>query len=194
MSQCRLHIIIGSTRPGRRGPAVARWIHTLAVSRAGFDVRLVDLADVGLPLLDEPHPPRSGRYEHEHTRRWSEIVSAADAYLFVVPEYNHSYNAATKNALDYLAREWAGKPVAFVGYGGVAAGARAVQALIPVVTALEMVPLAQAVHVPFVRRSFTDGRFHAASGLEEDAHRVLDDLLRLATTGPAARTTTSAAG
>jgi NAD(P)H-dependent FMN reductase len=143
MSQCRLHIIIGSTRPGRRGPAVARWIHTLAVSHAGFDVRLVDLADVGLPLLDEPHPPRSGRY---------------------------------------------------VGYGGVAAGARAVQALIPVVTALEMVPLAQAVHVPFVRRSFTDGRFHAASGLEGDAHRVLDDLLRLATTGPAARTTTSAAG
>jgi len=81
-------------------------MHDLAVQHAGFDVTLVDLAEVGLPLLDEPRPPQRGQYEHEHTRRWSEIVRAADAYVLVVPEYNHSYNAATKNALDYLAKEW----------------------------------------------------------------------------------------
>jgi NAD(P)H-dependent FMN reductase len=190
MSQPRLQIIIGSTRPGRRGPAIATWFHALALAHPGFDAELVDLAQVGLPLLDEPRPPQRGRYEHQHTRRWSRIVSAADAYVFVVPEYNHSYNAATKNALDYLAREWAGKPVAFVGYGGVAAGARAVQALLPVVTALGMVPLAGSVHIPFVRLAFTrDEQFQAAPGLDENATGVLDELLRLTTALTAGRTT-----
>ncbi|MFD4558444.1 NADPH-dependent FMN reductase [Streptomyces sp. NPDC058469] len=190
MSQPRLHIVVGSTRPGRRGPAIAGWFHELALEHAGFDAGLVDLADVGLPLLDEPRPPQRGSYEHAHTRRWSETVSAADAFVFVVPEYNHSYNAATKNALDYLAREWRGKPVAFVGYGGVAAGARAVQALLPVVIALGMVPAAAAVQIPFVRLSFTaDGRFEPAPGLDENATGVLDDLLRLTAVRPASRPT-----
>ncbi|MFG3024104.1 NADPH-dependent FMN reductase [Streptomyces sp. NPDC048254] len=179
MHRPRLQIIIGSTRPGRRGPAVADWFHALAQKHPGFETELVDLAEVGLPLLDEPRPPQRGRYEHDHTRRWSEIVSAADAYVFVVPEYNHSFNAATKNALDYLVGEWAGKPVGFVGYGGVAAGARAVQALLPVVTALGMVPVAGSVHIPFVRLSFTaDGGFEPAPGLDESATGVLDELLR----------------
>jgi NAD(P)H-dependent FMN reductase len=191
VSQPRLHIIVGSTRPGRRGPVIADWFHALALRHAGFDTELVDLAKVGLPLLDEPRPPQRGQYEHDHTRRWSETVSAADAFVFVVPEYNHSYNAATKNALDYLAKEWQGKPVAFVGYGGVAAGARAVQALLPVVIALGMVPVAGAVHIPFVRLSFTaDGTFEPAPGLVENATGVLDDLLRVTTARSASRPTT----
>ncbi|MER5791436.1 NAD(P)H-dependent oxidoreductase [Streptomyces sp. NPDC001980] len=187
MPRPRLQTVIGSTRPGRRGAAVATWFHALALDHPGFDAGLVDLAEVALPLLDEPHPPQRGRYEHEHTRRWSELVSAADAYVFVVPEYNHSYNAATKNALDYLAREWRGKPVAFVGYGGVAAGSRAVQALLPVVTSLGMLPVAGSVHIPFVRLSFTaDGRFEPAPGLDDSANGVLDDLLRLTAARPTA--------
>ncbi|MFJ6567622.1 NADPH-dependent FMN reductase [Streptomyces sp. NPDC091292] len=181
---------MGSTRPGRRGPAVADWFHSVALRHAGFATELVDLAEVGLPLLDEPRPPQRGDYAHDHTRRWSETVRAADAYAFVVPEYNHSYNAATKNALDYLAREWHGKPVAFVGYGGVAAGARAVQALLPVVAALGMVPLNGSVHIPFVRQAITDvGRFEPAPGLEENATGVLDALLRLTVALATARPT-----
>ncbi|MFE4669001.1 NADPH-dependent FMN reductase [Streptomyces sp. NPDC056716] len=188
MPRPRLQIIIGSTRPGRRGPAIAAWLHALALQHPGFDTELVDLAEVALPLLDEPSPPQRGRYVNDHTKRWSATVSAADAYVFVVPEYNHSYNAATKNALDYLAKEWAGKPVAFVGYGGVAAGTRAVQALIPVVTALGMVPLAGSVLIPSVRLCFTrDGGFEAPSGLDENATGVLDELLRLTTVLSAAR-------
>ncbi|MFF4750189.1 NADPH-dependent FMN reductase [Streptomyces sp. NPDC002514] len=190
MTRPQLQIIVGSTRPGRRGLPIATWFHDLAVRHAGFDARLVDLAEVGLPLLDEPRPPQRGRYEHDHTRRWSETVRTGDAYVFVVPEYNHSYNAATKNALDYLAREWAGKPVAFVGYGGVAAGARAVQALLPVVASLGMVPLSGSVHIPFVRTSITpEGRFESAPGLDENATGVIDELLRLTTSLGAARTT-----
>jgi NAD(P)H-dependent FMN reductase len=193
MSQPQLQIIVGSTRPGRRGHAVATWIHDLAVQHAGFEVRLVDLAEVALPLLDEPRPPQRGQYDHEHTRRWSAIVSAADAYLFVVPEYNHSYNAATKNALDYLAREWSGKPVAFAGYGGVSAGARAVQALLPVVCALGMMPLPRSVNIPSIRQAVNrEGVFEAAPGLDENATGAIDELLALTTALSAGRLAASA--
>ncbi|MET8829717.1 NAD(P)H-dependent oxidoreductase [Streptomyces sp. NPDC004610] len=188
MSRPHLQIIIGSTRPGRRGAAIADWFHTLALTHPRFDTELVDLAEVALPLLDEPAPPQRGRYQHEHTRRWSATIDAADAFVLVVPEYNHSYNAATKNALDYLAREWSGKPVAFVGYGGVAAGSRAVQALLPVVISLGMVPLASHIQIPSIRTAITrDGAFQAAPGLDESATAVLDELQRLTTLLSAAR-------
>ncbi|MFE9764818.1 NADPH-dependent FMN reductase [Streptomyces sp. NPDC005808] len=180
MSAPHLQVIVGSTRPGRRGHAVGTWFHNLAVRHEGFDVEFVDLAEVGLPLLDEPRPPQRGQYDHDHTRRWSETVRAADAYVFVVPEYNHSYNAATKNALDFLAKEWAGKPAAFVAYGGVSAGARAVTALIPVVSALKMVPLSHSVHIPSIRTAVTPGgTFESSAGLDADASGMLDELLRL---------------
>lgn len=182
MSAPHLQIIVGSTRPGRRGHAVGTWFHDVAVKHDGFGVEFVDLAEVGLPLLDEPRPPQRGRYDHDHTRRWSDIVRAADAYVFVVPEYNHSYNAATKNALDFLAKEWAGKPAAFVAYGGVSAGARAVTALVPVVSALKMVPLSHSVHIPSIRQAVTaEGTFESSPGLDADAAAMLDELLPLAT-------------
>jgi NAD(P)H-dependent FMN reductase len=188
MTKPVLQIIVGSTRPGRRGSAVGAWIHGLAVGHGGFEVELIELAEAGLPLLDEPHPPRRGEYAHEHTRRWSETVRSGDAYVFVVPEHNHSFNAATKNALDYLAREWDGKPVAFVGYGGVAAGARAVQALLPVVSALGMMPLGRSVHIPFIQRAVTrDGVLEPAARLDEDATGLLGELLQLTTALSAAR-------
>ncbi|WP_371549908.1 NAD(P)H-dependent oxidoreductase [Streptomyces sp. NBC_00554] len=175
-----LQIIVGSTRPGRRGHAVGTWFHDLAVRHEAFGIEFVDLAEVGLPLLDEPRPPQRGQYDHDHTRRWSETVRAADAYVFVVPEYNHSYNAATKNALDFLAKEWAGKPVAFVAYGGVSGGARAVTALIPVVSALKMVPLSHSVHIPSIRTAMTSGgTFESSPGLDADASAMLDELRRL---------------
>jgi NAD(P)H-dependent FMN reductase len=127
------HLQIGSTRPGRLGAVVGRWFHDLAVRHDRFDVELIDLLEVDLPLLDEPQPSGCGPYTRAHTQRWSRTISAGQAYVFVVPEYNHSYNAATKNALDFLNEEWRHKPIAFLGYGGTAAGARAVQALTAVV-------------------------------------------------------------
>jgi NAD(P)H-dependent FMN reductase len=183
MPKSHLQIIIGSTRPGRRGAAVGSWFHDLAVRHDKFGVELVDLAEVGLPLLDEPRPAGRGPYAHDHTRRWSRIVSAGHAYVLVVPEYNHSYNAATKNALDFLAQEWRDKPVAFVGYGGTAAGARAVQALIPVVVALGMTPITRAVHIPRINRAMADGgSFKSDDRLDASALAMLDDLFRRAAT------------
>jgi NAD(P)H-dependent FMN reductase len=177
-----LQIIVGSTRPGRVGTAVAQWFHDLAVKRDSFAVQLVELADIGLPLYDEPNPPRQARYVHEHTRRWSQIVSAGDAYVFVVPEYNHGYNAAAKNALDFLHNEWRGKPVGFVSYGAASAGARAVQGLLPVASALGMIPCGNTVTIPQIARLVRPGEpFTGNERADEGAGLLLDSLARLTT-------------
>jgi NAD(P)H-dependent FMN reductase len=172
-----LQIIIGSTRPGRVGPSIADWIYERAIAHGGFNVELVDLAEVNLPMFDEPNHPRSGEYEHQHTRDWSSIVSRADAFIFVIPEYNHGFNSAVKNAIDYLHNEWRGKPVGFVSYGGVAAGTRAVQMLKQVVTPLKMVPIPESVNIPFVRQ-FIDqqGRLTPNVAMEQGATAMLDEL------------------
>lgn len=182
MTKPVLQIIVGSTRPGRVGTAVAQWFQGLAVKHDEFAVQIVELADLGLPLYDEPNPPRLGRYVHEHTKRWSQVASAADAYVFVVPEYNHGYNAATKNALDFLHREWQGKPVGFVSYGAAAAGARAVHGLLPVVTALGMIPAGNAVTIPQIARLVKPGEpFTGNERADEGAGLLLDALSRLTT-------------
>ena len=111
-----LRILIASTRPGRLGPTVAQWVLE-QVPASGFEVEVLDLADFALPFLDEPREPSEGGYVHAHTRRWSAAVRDAEALLVVMPEYNRGYNAALKNAIDFLYAEWEGLPVACVGYG-----------------------------------------------------------------------------
>lgn len=174
-----LQIIIASTRPGRVGLPVAEWFTRHAREHGGFELDVVDLAELALPLMDEPNHPRLRRYEHEHTKAWSARVDAADAFAFVHPEYNHSFTAPLKNALDYLVAEWAHKPVGFVSYGGIAAGTRALQALKPVVAALKLAPLVEAVNIPFVNQFVDDGRFVPNDVLEQAATAMLDELVRV---------------
>ncbi len=177
-----LQIIIASTRPGRVGPSVAYWIHERAVSRGGFKVELVDLAEANLPLFDEPKHPRSRDYVHAHTKAWSATIERADAFIFVLPEYNHGYNAALKNALDYLSSEWQYKPAGLVSYGGVAAGTRAVQMLKPVLAALKMVPLVEAVSIPFVQGLIdAEGNLRPNDVMEVSAAGMLAELARWTT-------------
>ena len=174
-----LQIVIGSTRPGRVGLPVSQWFHGHAVTHGGFDLEVVDLARVNLPLLDEPKHPRFHEYVHEHTKAWSRTVTRADAFVFVVPEYNYGFNAATKNAIDYLNQEWQYKPIGFVSYGGVAAGTRAVQMLKQVVTTLKMVPVFESVNIPFVAQFLNeDGRLQSNPVLDEAAQAMLDELQR----------------
>ena len=150
-----LQIIIASTRPGRVGPSVASWINERAIAHGGFDVELIDLAEVNLPMFD------------------------ADAFIFVVPEYNYGFNAAIKNAIDYLNAEWQHKPVGFVSYGGVAAGTRAVQMLKQVVTTLKMVPMFDAVNIPFVQQFLdADRKLQPNDIMEAAATAMLDELVR----------------
>jgi NAD(P)H-dependent FMN reductase len=182
VSQPVLQVIVGSTRPGRKGLAVARWVRQLAQEHGGFDVELVDLAEIALPVFDEPNHPRLQQYTHQHTREWSAVVGRADAFVFVTPEYNHSFPAALKNALDYLNVEWADKAAALVSYGGVSAGLRAATALKPVLTALRMVPVVEAATIPFFQQFLTaDGEFVPNEQLAGGGKAMLDELLRLTT-------------
>ena len=176
MDRPLLQIVIASTRPGRIGLPIAEWVAERARSHEGFEVELVDLAEVDLPLFDEPHHPRLGRYEHDYTKAWSATVSRADAFVFVMPEYNHGFNAAIKNALDFLYTEWNHKPAGLVSYGGVAGGTRAVALLKPVLSALQMVPVVQAVPIPFAMRQVVDGRFEATEPLEQGADAMFGAL------------------
>src|SRR5215203_3765306 len=124
----KIGIILGSTRPGRNGEAVARWVYEIAQRRKDAEYQLIDIQQFNLPLLDEPVPPSMGRYSKDHTKRWAAAMGALDAYVFVTPEYNHSTSAALKNAIDFLYAEWNNKAAGFVSYGS-AGGARAVEAL-----------------------------------------------------------------
>jgi NAD(P)H-dependent FMN reductase len=174
-----LTVIVGSTRPGRAGQPIAEWFAERARTHAGFDVEVADLAQIGLPLLDEPNHPRLGQYTQQHTKDWSATIDRADAVVFVTPEYNYGYPASIKNAIDFLHREWRDKPVGFVSYGGVAAGTRAVQQLKQVVTTLRMVPVFDSVNIPFHTQLIADGKFHANDVLDQAADTMLDELARL---------------
>ena len=177
----KLIVVVASTRPGRVGSSVGQWFAQAARAHGGFEVELVDLAEVGLPLLDEPNHPRLGQYVHQHTKDWSAAVSSADAFVFVTPEYNHGMPATLKNALDYLHAEWQYKPAGFVSYGGVSAGLRSVQMAKPVLAALKMTPVTEAVAIPFVGRLLDDeGVAHADEIMESSAKAMLDELVRYA--------------
>jgi NAD(P)H-dependent FMN reductase len=124
----RIGIIVGSTRPGRKAEAVAKWVYGIAQKRSDAKFEIVDIKDFDLPLLDEPVPPSLGQYSKAHTKVWSAKIASFDGYVFVTPEYNHAPSGALKNAIDYLYAEWNNKAAGFVSYGS-AGGARAVEQL-----------------------------------------------------------------
>lgn len=140
----KIGIILGSTRPGRNGDAVANWVYQLSKKRTDAEFELIDIADYNLPLLDEPMPPGYNQYTKEHTKVWSEKIKEFDGFIIVSPEYNHSIPAALKNALDYLFFEWNHKAVGFVSYGS-AMGVRAVEHLRAVAGELMMADVRQQV-------------------------------------------------
>lgn len=175
-----LGIVVGSTRPGRMGAQVARWVQGRAEVRPGLHVELLDLAEMELPFLDEEQHPSSRAYQHQHTRDWSRRVEALDAVVLVTPEYNSSFPAPLKNALDFLYLEWRRMPVGLVGYGMTSAGTRAVAALMPVLTALAMVP-AGAVQLPLRQRVDPAGRLRPVAADDAALDGLLGDLVELTT-------------
>ncbi|MDO8187887.1 NAD(P)H-dependent oxidoreductase [Conexibacter sp. JD483] len=173
----RLMIVVASTRPGRVGLPVAEWFNDHAERHGGWEIDLADLAEIGLPFMDEPNHPRLRKYEHAHTIAWSERVAAADAFVFVMPEYNHTFTAPLKNALDYLHVEWQHKPVALVSYGGISAGLRAATAIKQALVALRMTVIPDAVTIPFVSRLIDDeGRLQANELMDQSANAILGEL------------------
>lgn len=175
-----LQIVTASTRMGRSGPHVAAWFEKIARRHGGFDLEMVDLADVDLPLFDEPRHPSLGQYEHDSTRAWSEIVARADAYVFVTPEYDHLPPASLINAIQHLVREWAYKPAGFVSYGGVSGGSRGVEITKLLLTTLKVMPIPEAVHIPFFKQYLENGSFDPGDVQEKAAAKVLDELRKWA--------------
>ena len=160
-----LNVIIASTRPGRIGPSVARWVEQVAAESGLFEVRLV-----------VAHPSQR-RYEHEHTRRWSQSVGSADAFLFVTPEYDYFAPASLVNAIQVLFHEWAYKPAAVVSYGGVSGGLRGTQALRSLLGNLNAVAINQPVPVPFVRQYIgEDGVFRPEPIVRQGTDLLLAEL------------------
>jgi len=140
----RIGIILGSTRPGRNGEQVAKWVYDIASRRGDAQFELVDLRDYPLPHLDEPLPPTMGQYQNEHTKAWADKIASFDGFIMVTPEYNHSTSGVLKNAIDYLYAEWNNKAVGFVSYGGVG-GARAAEHLRLIAGELQMADVRQQV-------------------------------------------------
>lgn len=174
----KLSVIIASVREGRGGSAVAQWFLDVARAHAKFDVDLVDLKDVDLPLLDEPHHPRLQKYQRDYTKRWSEIVRRSDAFVFVTPEYNFGTPPALVNALDYVYAEWNYKAAGFVSYGGLSGGTRGVVMTKTLLTTLKMVPIVEAVNLPFFAQQVKDGVFAGTEANEKSAIAMLDELAR----------------
>jgi NAD(P)H-dependent FMN reductase len=182
-SKPTLQVIVASTRPGRSGRVVAEWVLAQAQAHGAFTVELVDLAEVDLPLFDEPQHPRLRRYEHGHTKRWSATVDRADAFVVVTPEYDFATPAALVNALQYLVHEWAYKPLGFVSYGGTSGGLRGVQMTKQIVTSLRMMPIPEGVAIPFFSK-YIDAATRVFDPGETQQHavsRMLDELLKWTT-------------
>ena len=177
-----LKIITSTTREGRKGPAVANWITQVSKDSGKFNVELLDLAVINLPLMDEPNHPRLQQYQHDHTKSWSAKIKEGDLFIIVLAEYNFGFPAPIKNALDYLLHEWKNKPVGIVSYGGISAGLRSTQMLKQVLTALSMMPLSTQVALPlFTKHIGEDGIFNPDEMVSKSADVLLEELGRWST-------------
>jgi NAD(P)H-dependent FMN reductase len=173
----KIAIILGSTRPGRNGEAVSRWVYEIAEKRGDADFEIVDIKDFNLPVYDEPNSPLRGSYTKEHTKTWSAKVDSFDAYVFVTAEYNHGIPGALKNAIDFLYREWNNKVAGFVSYGGGALGTRAVEQLRLVMAELKVATVRSQVQLSLFTDFENFTKFIPAPLQEKAVNTMLDEVI-----------------
>lgn len=186
-----IKIILGSTRPNRFGIQPANYLLEMAKDYAGkATIELVDLQEINLPLSDYPTPPAMiEEPASAHGKAWAKIVGDADGFVFVTSEYNHSFPASLKNAIDYLAKQWSQKPAAFVSYGAAAGGARAVDQLRAVVGHLNMYDITEHMILPnYFANLDENGQFKFDDKHEAQAKDMLDKLIFWAEVMKEART------
>jgi NAD(P)H-dependent FMN reductase len=175
----QIALILGSTRQGRLGQKVAAWANRVLTSVSDTQITFVDLLELNLPLFDSATPPSAlnHQYSYPAVQEWSKIVSNADAFLFITPEYNHGYPAVLKNALDWLYPEWNYKPATCVSYSiSPIGGARAVEQLRQVFIELQLIPLRQALHLASITQLLdNEGNFNSP----ESEPRLLDLVAKL---------------
>lgn len=168
-----LKIISSTVRPGRKGPIVAKWIAEQAKNHGSFNVEVLDLGEVKLPMMNEPKHPSLKQYEHEHTKKWSAKIAEADAFVFVTAEYDFNYPAPLRNALEYLVQEWAYKAAGIVSYGGVSAGTRAANNLKSDLSVFKIVPLTEMVNFPFFTENINDNQELEANEISQKAAKTM---------------------
>jgi NAD(P)H-dependent FMN reductase len=172
----KIAIIIGSTRPRRKGEAVGKWAYDIARKRSDADFELLDVAQFNLPLLDEPQPATSAQYSQPHTRAWSAKIASFDGYVFVTPEYNHGTSGALKNAIDFLYYEWADKGAGFIGYG-YTLGARAIEQLRLVMAAVQVATVRPHVGLSLFTDFENSTVFKSAAMQEKNVNTMLDHVI-----------------
>ncbi|MCO1654807.1 NADPH-dependent FMN reductase [Pseudonocardia humida] len=182
----RVMVIIGSNRDGRFGPTVADWFVGELVGRTDMEVDVLDVAEAALP----DRLTAFGAAPPDEVAAVSPRVAAADAFVVVTPEYNHSYPAPLKTLIDWHTPQWRAKPVAFVSYGGMAGGLRAVEHLRAVFAETHSVTIRDTVSFHGAWERFgPDRRPLDAEGCRSAAKAMLD---QLAWWGEALRTARSA--
>ena len=175
----KLQIVYASTREAREGFPIASWVMERAQAHGKFESRLVDLKEVNLPLFDEPQHPRLRQYKNAHTKAWSAIVAAADAFVFVTPEYNYGMPPALLNAIDYLSAEWAYKAAGIVSYGGISGGTRSAQMTKQMLPSVKIMPIPEGVSIPFFRNMLNaEGQFVGGELQEKAITPMLEELSR----------------
>lgn len=168
---------MGSVRPGRRCPQIAQWVIGIAKASSTLKYELVDLADWRLPMDDEPDIPARGNYTRRHTRAWSRKIAAAGAFVFVTPQYNWGYPAVLKNALDHLHKEWEGKPIVIVTYGGHGGGKCAAQ-LRQVTEGLDMRPMATMPALKLTREAIEGAPHDPAKDFKAEEAELVRQAIR----------------
>lgn len=171
----KIAIVIGSTRPNRKGEEVAQWVFQHAKKRSEAEFEIVDIKEFSLPLLDEPELPATGKYSKQHTKDWSAKINSFDAYIFVTPEYNHSTSGALKNAIDFLYNEWVNKAAAFVGYGAEGAS-RAIEHLRQIMATLQVADVRAQVSLS-LQKDFENNKIKSSDHHEKSLNQLIDQLL-----------------
>ena len=181
MALPRLGVMVASVREGRAGWPITEWFTAVAKKHGGFDVSVMDLKEWDLPMLSEPNHPRLQKYTQDKTKAWSAAVTETDAFVIVTPEYNFASPPALFNALHHLYKEWNYKAAGFVSYGGISGGLRSVQMTKGLLTTLKIVPIVEAVTIPFIGRMVENGVFKADEKHDSSAAAMLDELAKWTT-------------
>jgi len=174
-----LKIISSTVRPGRKGPLITAWIAEKAIQNGNFNVEVLDLGKINLPMMNESQHPRFKRYEHEHTKQWSTKIEEADVFIFVTAEYDFNYPAPLRNAIEYLFNEWAYKAAGIVSYGGISSGTRAANSLKADLASMSIVPLSPGVNFPMFTQFINDKNEFVPNEISHKAtESMLNELIR----------------
>jgi NAD(P)H-dependent FMN reductase len=165
----KVAILIGSVRPNRRSVQVAKWLQSQLTQVGGVQYDLIDLKDINLPMMNEPNIPFTGIYTHETTKQWSQLIQGYDGFIFLFPQYNGGYPAVIKNAIDYLAKEWANKPVSLVTFGG-HGGNLGQTAMRSVITTLRMKQMSVNLQISIMPDDSTEKADEILHGYDFDAN------------------------